>query len=167
MLWLEFSTGGRQESPTHFSGLWLTTLRIWLFSDNDRRLNCLWVSVYIWFHNAYRSFRFSRGTCFRFWLVYTAGSSCFIIIISRRQHGSPWPSLATRLYRPSLPEVLQALSCFGTELLYISFSWSSYLCSSVWKGPREYIAYEVRWRGPQEYIAYGSERTICKTYLCL
>ena len=28
-----------------------------------------------------------------------------IIIMSRPQHGSTWPSLATRLYRPSLPLV--------------------------------------------------------------
>ena len=30
-----------------------------------------------------------------------------IIIMPRCEHVSPWPSLATRLYRPSLPEGLQ------------------------------------------------------------
>ena len=31
-----------------------------------------------------------------------------IITMTRHQHGSPWSSLATRLYRPSLPSSLQA-----------------------------------------------------------
>ena len=37
--------------------------------------------------------------------LYKCTSKCllFIIIMSRCQHGSPWTSLATRLYRPSLP----------------------------------------------------------------
>ena len=39
-------------------------------------------------------------------------------------------------------EVFQATSCIGTELLYIVFSWSTNVCSSVWRGPLEYIAYE-------------------------
>ena len=39
-------------------------------------------------------------------------------------------------------EVFQATSCIGTELLYISSSWSSYFCSSMWRGPQEHIAYE-------------------------
>ena len=98
-----------------------------------------------------------------------------------RQHGSPWSSLATLLYRPSLPaarislilfrhpslssiapsstdlddpllphvsivhysrEVFHATSYIGTELLYIGSSWSSNLCSSMWRGPPEYIAYK-------------------------
>ena len=33
-------------------------------------------------------------------------------------------------------------SCIGTELLYIGSNWSSYLCSSMWRGLQEYIAYE-------------------------
>ena len=38
-------------------------------------------------------------------------------------------------------EVFKATSCIGTELLYIGFSWSSNLCSSIWRGPQEYTAY--------------------------
>ena len=40
-------------------------------------------------------------------------------------------------------EVIQATSCIGTELLKIGFSWSSYFCSSMWRGPQEYIANEL------------------------
>ena len=32
---------------------------------------------------------------------------------------------STHLYRPSLPEIFQVISCIGTELLYIGSSWSS------------------------------------------
>ena len=39
-------------------------------------------------------------------------------------------------------EVFQAISCIGTELLYIGSSWSSYLCLSMWRGPPEYVVYE-------------------------
>ena len=33
-------------------------------------------------------------------------------------------------------------SCIDMELLYIGSSWSSWLYSSMWRGPQEYIAYE-------------------------
>ena len=39
-------------------------------------------------------------------------------------------------------QVFQATSCIETELLYIGSSWSSYLCSSMWRGLQEYIASE-------------------------
>ena len=39
-------------------------------------------------------------------------------------------------------EVFQAISCIVTELLYICSSRLSCLCSSMWRDPREYIAYE-------------------------
>ena len=38
--------------------------------------------------------------------------------------------------------VFKAPSCIGTELLYISSSWSSCLCLSMWRGPQESVAYE-------------------------
>ena len=39
-------------------------------------------------------------------------------------------------------EVFEATPCIDTELLYIGSSWSSWLCSSIWRGSLEYIAYE-------------------------
>ena len=73
-----------------------------------------------------------------------------IIIMSCRQHGFPWPSPATLLYRPSLPVGLQATSCIGTELLYLGSSWSSCLCSTMWKGLREYVTYKFVPTSPAE-----------------
>ena len=40
-------------------------------------------------------------------------------------------------------QVLRAPSHIGTELLYVGSSWSSCLCSSMWRGPQEYITYEL------------------------
>ena len=37
----------------------------------------------------------------------------------------------------------RATSRIGTGLLYAGSCWSSYLCSSMWRGPQEYIAYEL------------------------
>ena len=39
-------------------------------------------------------------------------------------------------------QVFNATSCIGTELLYVGSSWSSCICSSMWRGPQEYITYE-------------------------
>ena len=61
-----------------------------------------------------------------------------IIIMSRCQHESPWPSLTTHLYRPSFSSGLP-----GYILYRHRSSWSSCLCSSMWRGPREYVAYEL------------------------
>ena len=50
---------------------------------------------------------------------------------------------------PPLPNVhcfwhvLRATSRIGTELLYVGSSWSTCLCSSMWRGPQEYITYEL------------------------
>ena len=73
-----------------------------------------------------------------------------IIIISCCQHGSPWPSLDTRLHRPSFPASLQG--GISTELLYIGSSWSTCLCSSMWRGPQDYIAYEFVFTSPASLI---------------
>ena len=44
-----------------------------------------------------------------------------IIIISHHQHGSPWPSLATRLYRPSLPVCFQGYIPYGHRAVLYKF----------------------------------------------
>ena len=38
--------------------------------------------------------------------------------------------------------VFRTRSRIGTELLYVCSRWSSCLCSSMWRGPQEYITYE-------------------------
>ena len=63
--------------------------------------------------------------------------------MSRYQHGYPWPSLATLPYSPLLPRVIRATSRIGTELLYVCSSWSTCLCTSMRRGPQEYISYEI------------------------
>ena len=40
-------------------------------------------------------------------------------------------------------QVFRTTSCIGPELLYIGSSWSSCLCSAMWRGPQEYISYEL------------------------
>ena len=39
--------------------------------------------------------------------------------------------------------VFRAISRIYTELLYVGSSWSSCLCSAMWRGPQEYITYEL------------------------
>ena len=45
-------------------------------------------------------------------------------------------------------QVFKATSCISTELLYIGSSWSSCICSSLWRGPQEYVAYEFVFTSP-------------------
>ena len=45
-----------------------------------------------------------------------------IIVNSRCQHGSPWPSSATRLYRPSLPVGLQGYILYWHRAVVYRFS---------------------------------------------
>ena len=63
--------------------------------------------------------------------------------MSCHQHGYPWPSLATPLYRPLFPVVFRVTSHIYTELLYVGSSWSSCLCSAMRRGPQEYITNEL------------------------
>ena len=53
-------------------------------------------------------------------------------------------------------KVFQATSSIGTELLYIGTCWSSYICSSMWWGPQEYIAYEFVLTSPAVFRMSGS-----------
>ena len=39
-------------------------------------------------------------------------------------------------------QFFKATSRIGTELLYVGSSWSSCLCSSMWRGPQECISYD-------------------------
>ena len=43
----------------------------------------------------------------------------------------------------SLWQVLLAISSISAELLYVGSSRTSCICSSLWRGPQEYITYEL------------------------
>ena len=45
-------------------------------------------------------------------------------------------------YRPSLSGRLQGYILYQQELLFIGSNWSSFLCSSMWRGPQVYVVYE-------------------------
>ena len=63
---------------------------------------------------------------------------------------------------PSLPiahcsqQVFRDTSHIGTELLYVSSYWTSCLCLSMWRGPQEYITYELLPTSPAVYRTSGS-----------
>ena len=52
--------------------------------------------------------------------------------------------------------VFKATSCISTELLYVGSSWSSWLCSSMWGGPQEYVTYEFNSTSPAVSHMSGS-----------
>ena len=63
-----------------------------------------------------------------------------IMDISRDIHDPFSPPLPTVYY---FRLVLRATSRIGTELLYVRSSWSSCLSTCMWRGPQEYITYEL------------------------
>ena len=52
--------------------------------------------------------------------------------------------------------VFKAISCIVTELLYIGSSWSSCLCSSLWRGSQENVTYEFVFNSPAVSRMSGS-----------
>ena len=52
-------------------------------------------------------------------------------------------------------QVFRATSCIGTEQLFVGPSWTSCLCSSVWRGPQEYVSYEYVPTSPAMYRMSG------------
>ena len=76
--------------------------------------------------------------------------------MSLHQHGYPWLFFVTLLYRPLLPAGLQAKFRIGTELLYVRSIGSSCLCSSMWRGPPEYIIYVIILTSPVVFRISGS-----------
>ena len=67
------------------------------------------------------------------------------------------------LLSPPLPivhrfrRVLRATSRILTELLYVDASWSPLLCWAMWRGPLEYITYELVPTSPAMSCMSGNE----------
>ena len=75
---------------------------------------------------------------------YTGSVVPWTSLISMRYHlhhvaPSAWISLILSCH----PSLSSTASGFYTELLYVYSSWSPCLCSSMWRGPQEYISYEL------------------------
>ena len=75
-----------------------------------------------------------------------------MILVLKRWSSSSCHTISTDIPDPLLPplpivhcfwQVLRATSHIGTELLYEGSSWSSCLCSSLRRGPQEYITHEL------------------------
>ena len=66
----------------------------------------------------------------------------------------PLSPLVSIAYYPR--QVFQVTSCVRTEILSIGSSWSSNLCSSMWRGPQEYIAYELCLTSPAVSVCFSS-----------
>ena len=53
-------------------------------------------------------------------------------------------------------KVFQGTFCSSTVLLYIGSSWSSCLCSSIWRGSQEYVTFEFISTSPAVFHMSGS-----------
>ena len=91
---------------------------------------CVYVKVYIYIYIYIERERYA--------LVHTLIKVCvniyyiiIVIIISPRQRVSPY-----------IGYIFKTTSCIGTEPLYIGSSWSSFFCSTMWRGSLEYVTYE-------------------------
>ena len=76
----------------------------------------------------------SRITLFEFLKSKSSSTSCHTASTDLPDPLSPPVSI---VYRTR--EVFKAISSIGTKLLYIGSSWSSYVCSSMWRGQHEFV----------------------------
>ena len=79
-----------------------------------------------------------------------------IIIMSRHQYESPWPSPATPLYRSSLPVDLQGYILYWLRAIECRSLLDVLLCSSMWGGLQEYATYEFISTSPSVSCMSGS-----------
>ena len=70
-------------------------------------------------------------------------ASIIIIISSHHQDGYHDPLSTLLPIIHCFRQIFRTTSRIGTELLYVSSSWSSCLCTSTWRGPLDYIPYEL------------------------
>ena len=78
-------------------------------------------------------------------------SSCRAISTDIPDPLSPPLPIVRRFWR-----VLRAVSRFYTELLYVGSSWSPCLGSAMWRGPQEYVIYELVPTSPAVFRMSGS-----------
>ena len=69
-------------------------------------------------------------------------SIIIIVIMSCRQHGYPWPSLANSPHRSSPLAALQRYIPYP-HIAAVCSSWSFWFCPPKCRGPLEYITYEL------------------------
>ena len=81
------------------------------------------------------------------------------IIMSRCLQGYPWPSIVSIIHCSR--EVFKATSTIATDLLYIDSNWSSCFCSSMGRGPQEYVANEFFLTLPAVAYMSGSSNLDC------
>ena len=92
--------------------------------------------------------------------VYTVYIYIYIYIYIYHYVALPPRISLTLSLQPSLSSITPGRSSrlypVSTELLYIGSSWSSCLCSSMWRCPLEYIAYEFVLTSPAMSCMSGS-----------
>ena len=115
----------------------------WLLYNHMRQLRAkLQVSFSFLYWNMNWSlviFKIPTVISFMVYICISSSSSSLSCRNARTDLPDPLSPLVSIVHRSR--EMIPATSCIGTELLYIGSSWS-YLCSSIWRGPHEYIAYE-------------------------
>ena len=83
-----------------------------------------------------------------------------INIMSCYQHRSPLPSLTTYLYHPLLLRGIQSYILYWVRAVVYRSEWSSCLCSSMWWGSQEYVAYEFVLTSPAVSCMSGSSNLV-------
>ena len=95
---------------------------------------------------SYAKHNYFKWNCFSHWNCTYVKLNCFDI------SSSSWHAISTDIPDPFSPtfstvhyfqQVYWATSRIYTELLNVGSRWSSCFCSSMWRGPQEYVTYEL------------------------
>ena len=89
--------------------------------------------------------------CFTTIRIESSSSSCRAI---RTDIHDPLPPPVSIVHR--FQQVLKVTSRTGTKVLCVGSSWSFCLCLSTWRGPQEYVTYELVLTSPAVSRMFGS-----------
>ena len=128
---------------------WLHQFKIWTrllaFHIALIHLGKAWIQIF-----TFQSGRLKSLT----WLeqpVSSSSSSCRVTSADQPDPFLPSLSITHRFHY-----VFKAKSCISTVLFYVGSCWSSCLCSSMWWGPLEYVAFEFVPTSPAASYMSGS-----------
>ena len=131
--------------------LFTHTAHIYLQKNSFSLCNFVFIYIYIYIHTHIQIYILMHTHLYTYIYIYIYISSCHAASIELPDFPLPPFSIVH-----SSQLVFKAISCISTELLHIGSSWSSCLCSSMWRGPLEYVTYEFISTSPAVSYMSGS-----------
>ena len=123
-----------------------------VFHNDSFCFNLATTISWIWIGNFLDSI--SLGWWFSFERMFALSSSSSSCRVTSTDISDPLSPPLPIVHR--FRQVLRATPNILTELLYVGSRWSPWFCSAMWRGPLEYITYELVLTSPAVFCMSGS-----------